>query len=180
MSIESMKEQIHNHTPAEPVTAQQIALGLQDIYEGFTEAIRSMGSKKDGKKGKSPFAQSALHWLTGDRVKTERDIICDKFLQDVQKQLQTLDLALEGLPEAEVQEACGIAADILTEPVPEQSNHSSALMKRAMAGQVIPYLSRLSREKLEQLQQKIETAYKKNQRLPVEQEVMKEIRRLLK
>lgn len=180
MSFEPITEQQKNTSSSDEITACQIAQGLQDIYEGFTEAVRSMGSKKDGKKSKSPLAQSALHWIAGDRVKTERDILCDRFLQDVQKQLQLLDLALEGLPEAEVQEACAIAVDILTEPVPEQSNHTSALMKRAMAGQALPYLSRLSREKLEQIQQKIESAYKKSQRLPVEQEVLKEIRRLLK
>lgn len=178
--MESMTEQKAGTMPSDEITATQIAAGLKDIYEGFTEAIRSMGSKKDGKKTRSPLAQSALHWITGDRVKTERDVLCDKFLQDVQKQLQTLDLALEGLPEEEVQEACAVAADILTEPVPEKSNHTSALMKRAMVGQLLPYLSRLSRDKLVQLQQKIEGAYKRSQRLPVEQEVLKEISRLLK
>ena len=78
-------------------SAFQIARDLQGIYDGFTESIQSMGSKAKGKKGKSKLAESALHWIAGSRVKTERDVLCDKFLQDVQQQLQTLDYALEGL-----------------------------------------------------------------------------------
>ena len=180
MNLESMTDQQNQGTPSDPITALQIAQDLEGIYGDFTDAVKSMGRKINGKKTRSPLAQSALHWIAGDRIKTERDILSDKFLQDVQKQLQMLDLALEGLPEEEVQEACAVAADILTEPVPEKSNGTAALMKRAVAGQVLPYLPRLSRDKLEQLRQKIESAYRKSQRLPVEQQVLKEIDRLLK
>ena len=180
MSMEPMTDQQNIVPSSDQITALQIAQELEVIYEGFTEAVRSMGKKMNGKKSKSPLAQSALHWIAGDRIKTERDILSDKFLKDVQKQLELLDLALEGLPEEEVQEACCVAADILTETVPEKSNSTTSLMKRAMAGQVLPYLPRLPREKLEQIRQKMESAYKKSQRLPVEQEVLKEIGRLLK
>ena len=180
MNMEPTTDQ-QDHVPSsDQITALQIAKGLEGIYEEFTEAVRSMGKKINGKKTKSPLAQSALHWIAGDRIKTERDILSEKFLQDVQKQLEILDLALEGLPEEEVQEACSVVADILTEPVPEKSNSTTSLMKRAMAGQVLPYLPRLSRDKLEQIRQKIESAYRKSQRLPVEQQVLKEIGRLLK
>jgi len=177
MSMEPMTQQQADTTPSGQISAVGIAEGLKDIYAGFTESLSA--NTADGKKRQSRLTQSALQWITGGRVKTERDVLCDKFLQDVQKQLQMMDLALEGRPEEEVQEACAVAADILTEIVPEKSNHTSALMKRAMIGQVQPYLSRLSRVKLEELQKKIEGAYKKSQRLPVEQEVLKEIKRLL-
>lgn len=169
-------------TPAdkpEEITALRIAQGLRDIYEEFTTSIRSMGKKINGKKTKSPFAQSALHWIAGSHIRTERDVLCDKFIEDVKKQLEMLDYALEGIPEEEVQRACWEVAEILSEPVPEQSNGTSSLMKRAMLGQVKPYLPRLSQEQLQALRDRIEGAYKKSQRLPVEQEVLKEIKKLL-
>lgn len=164
----------------EPITALQIAMGLQDIYDSFTDSIHSMGKNTGGKISKSPFAQSALHWIAGSRIRTERDVLSDKFVEDVQKQIELLELALEGISEEESQEACAAAARILSAPVPEKSNGTISLMKRAMLGQVKPLLPRLSREQLTQLKERIEGAYKKNQRLPVEQEVLKEIGKLLK
>lgn len=161
------------------ITALQIAQGLSDIYDGFTESIRSMGSKANGKKGRSRFGLSALQWITGGHIKTERDVLCERFVQDVQKQLQTLDYALEGLPEEEAEEACAQAAMILSQPVPGDSNSTTVLMKRAMLSQVFPYLPRLSRPHLEIIRDRIEEAYRKSQRLPVETQVLKTIRGLL-
>ena len=180
MSTETMSGQQDNVPVPEEITALQIAQGLETIYNEFTQSIRAMGGVINGKKTKSPFVQSALHWIAGSHIKTETDVLCDKFLEDVQKQLQTLDYALEGLPQEQAQEALSAAAEILTQPLPEKSNGTSSLMKRAMIGQVLPLLPRLSRDKLIQIRDKMEAAYKKSQRLPVEQEVLKEIGRLLK
>ena len=62
------------------ITALMLARQMEGIYTDFTEAIRSMG-KKHGRK--SRLAGSVVHWLAGSHVRTERDVLCDKFLEDV-------------------------------------------------------------------------------------------------
>lgn len=165
---------------ADEITALDLAKGLQDIYDGFVESIHAMGNKMNGKKGRSKLAGSVVHWLAGSHVKTERDLVCEKFIQDVESQLQIFDLALEGIPEEEARTACEAAADILTAPFPANSNKSTDLMRRAMIGQVKPYLPRLSREKLIQIRDRLEETYTRSQRFPVENEVLKDVRELLK
>ena len=161
----------------EEITALSLAQEMEEIYHGFTDSVRSMGSRKNGK---SRLGTSVVHWMAGSHVKTERDILCDQFLQDVQRHLQTFDYALEGISEEEAQAACEVLADIMTEPLPAQSNSTTVLMKRAMIGQLMPYLGRLSTEKLAQIKERMESSYRKSQRLPVEREVLKELERLLK
>ncbi|MBQ9030047.1 MAG: hypothetical protein IJ106_01160 [Parasporobacterium sp.] len=162
----------------EEMTALSLAGDLEKIYSDFTDAIRSMGSK-NGRKGKSKLALSAMNWLTGGHIRTERDVLCEKFVQDVQKHLEIFDYALEDADETTAQEACAVLADTITTPIDPRSNSTTDLMKRAMIGRLIPYLPRLSREKLTELKEKLETAYPRNQRLPVERDVLKEIGKLL-
>ena len=156
----------------ESITPLSIARDFETIYEEFTKAIREMGSK-NGRKGKSRLAGSVVHWLAGSHVKTERDILCEKFLADVKKQQEMLDYALEGASEEETQEALDVMAGILCAPVREASNSTSDLMKRAMISQAIPYLSRLSRSKQIEIRDSLEKDYKKSKRLPVEKEALK-------
>ena len=161
---------------SEEITAVSIAHGLEGIYLNFTDEIKNLGGKYGG-KGK--FGNSVLHWITGSHVKTQRDILCEKFLSDVQGQLQLLDASFEGCDEQEVHDACAVVADILSEPVSPKSNGTSDLMKRAMISQLTPFLKGLTREKLEWTKSRIEAAYSKSQRLPVERDILKEINRLL-
>ncbi|MCF0230305.1 MAG: hypothetical protein HUJ76_11525 [Parasporobacterium sp.] len=157
------------------ITALDLALGIRKIYEGFEESIHALGGKKKGRK----MVGSLAHWVAGSHVRTERDVICDKFLEDVQSHLEMFDYSLEGLDENSVQEACGALIDICTEPVPADSNGTISLMKRAMISQVRKYLPMLSQEKLRQTGERLEKAYTKWQRLPVEKEVLQEIAGLL-
>lgn len=162
----------------EEITALSIAGKLQEIYNEFTDSIRSMGGRKNGRRGRSRLGSSVLHWIAGSHVKTERDLLCDKFVQDVESCLQDFDYALEGVPEEEAQAACAAAADILVQAIPAGSNSTTDLMKRAMIGHVKPYLARLSQDKLAELLARVESSYPRRQRLPVEQEVLKEIKKL--
>ena len=164
--------------PAEESTALTLAYQLEEIYQKFTDSIKKMGAKH-GKKGKSKLAASALHWIAGSHVKTERDVLCEKFLQDVEKHLELFDYALQDADKETAQEACAVLADTLTTTVGSGSNSTTDLMKRAMIGHIRPYLPMLSADKLQELKQKIESAYPKSQRLPVEKEVLKEMTRLL-
>ena len=161
---------------AEEITLLALARQLEEIYESFTESIRSMG-RKNGRK--SRLAGSVVHWLAGSHVKTERDVLCEKFLNDVQKHLEVFGMAMEGAEEAEIREALEVVADVMTQPLDPSSNSTTVLMKRAMVGQLSPYLAYLSREKLEEIKDRMESAYKKSQRLPVEKTLLKEIDGLL-
>ena len=94
--------------------SREIAGGLAGIYEDFTESVQSLGGK--GRKRSGKFASSVMQWVGGSRAVSDREQLCNKFLADVQGQLERLTLALETADEAERTEACGIAAWILTEP----------------------------------------------------------------
>lgn len=164
---------------SEEITVMALAEGLKDIYDGFTQSVRNMGKKSGSKRPSSKLAASALHWLAGNRIKTERDLLCDKFLEDVKSHLELFETALEGEDEEKAQEACFVVAKTLTEPVPANSNSTSDLMKRAMISQLKPWLSRLNKEQLRVIRERVETAYPRSKRLPVEREVLKEIAGLL-
>lgn len=158
------------------ITALSLAEGIEKIYQDFTDSVVALGGKKKGNK----MAGSLVHWLAGSHVRTERDILCDKFLADVQSYLETFDYALEGLDEESARQACAKLIFNCTQPVKADSNGTSSLMKRAMIGQTTKYLSRLSREQLLETKERISSAYLKWQQLPVETNYLKEINRLLK
>lgn len=162
------------------ITPGEIAGRLSYIYEEFTEAVRALGSKARGGRRSGKMAASMAHWVGGSHVTTDREQLCDKFLADVQSQLELLSLALEGASEAEAAEACGIAAEILTEPRPSKSDSTTDLMKRAMIGQVIPFLGYVRREELVRIKERLDQAYTRWQLLPVEKEVKKELDRLIR
>lgn len=165
---------------SEEIKAMDLAEGLDKIYADFTESVKSMGSKHGSKFGKSRFGANVLHWIAGSHVKTERDAKCDQFLQDVESQLQTFDYALETASDEEAEDACAVMADIMSRPAPPDSNATTDLMKRAMIGHLGPYLPRLSQDKLREIKDRLEQAYSRSQRLPVEKEILKKIEALLR
>ena len=152
---------------------REIAGGLAGIYEDFTESVQSLGGK--GRKRSGKFASSVMQWVGGSRAVSDREQLCNKFLADVQGQLERLTLALETADEAERTEACGIAAWILTEPRPAKSDSTTDLMKRAVIGQVIPFLEYVEKERLVQIRDRMGQAYTRWQLLPVEKDVKKEL-----
>lgn len=161
------------------ISALELAGGLRDIYAEFTDSVRALGGKAKGKKYSGKMGESFAHWIGGAHVTTDREQLCQKFLRDVQERLELLSYALEGLDEESVARACGVAADVMMEPVPAKSDSTTDLMRRAMVGQILPFLPHLSAEKLTELKQQLDAAYTRWQRLPVEREVGKELTRLI-
>ena len=155
--------------------ACELVKGIENIYIEFTESVQDVRKKQGGKLG-----SSVANWLTGGRVKTAKDLLCDKFITDIDSQLKLLDECLEDADENEITQACDMLADVLSEPRPADSNSTTDLMKRAMFGKLKPYLPGVSQEKLISIKQKTEAAYKKFQRLPVEKDMLKEIDRYIK
>lgn len=95
------------HEASAPITSEEIAGRLSGIYENFTESVQALGSKAKGGKRSSKMAGSMARWVGGSHVTTDRDQLCDRFLADVQSQLELLSLALDG---ADAEEAAGPAA----------------------------------------------------------------------
>lgn len=157
---------------------KEMAEQLAGIYGEFTDAVKALGAKGTKRSGK--FSSSMAHWVGGSHVSNDREGLCEKFLADVQGHLELFGIALEGVSEAEAAEAAGIAADIMLQPCPPRSDATTDLMKRAMVGQAKPLLPYLTREKLEELQERLKKSYSRWQRLPVEQEMIKEMERLKK
>ncbi|MCD8300412.1 MAG: hypothetical protein LUC41_04470 [Clostridiales bacterium] len=157
----------------------ELAGRTADIYDDFTESVRNMGSKLNSGKRSSKLGSSVVNWVGGSHVRTERDILCDKFLEDIQKHLELFESCLLGASGREQAEACGIVADLMTEPRPPQSDSTTNLMKRAMIGQVIPFLKYVDRDELVRIRDRMDAAYTKRQLLPVEKDVRKELERLI-
>lgn len=160
------------------VSVKELAQKLSGIYEEFTDSVKALGAKGTKRSGK--FGASMAHWVGGSHVTTDREGLCEKFLADVQGHLELFLLALEDVPEAEAAEAAGIAADIMMQPCPPKSDATTDLMKRAMVGQARPLLPFLTQEKLEELAERMKKSYNRWQRLPIEQEMIKEMERLKK
>lgn len=160
----------------EPASLKGMAGQMEDIYAEFTDSVRALGAKGTKRSGK--FGASMAHWVGGSHVATDREGLCEKFLADVQGHLDLFLLALEDAPESEAAEAAGIAAEIMLRPCPARSDATTDLMKRAMIGQAKPLLPFLTGEKLEELQERLKKSYGRWQRLPVEQEMIKEMEKL--
>ena len=157
------------------ITALSLANGIDRIYQEFTDAVRALGNKRNGKK----LAGSLAHWLVGSHVKTELDIICESFANDMTAHLEMFDMAIEGISEEEKREACAVVVERCSRTVDGNSNSTTDLMKRAMVRLVMKYLPYLSREQLTEVKERLEKAYAKWNRLPVEKDFIKEINRLL-
>lgn len=149
---------------------------LNMIYDEFTAAVASLGSKVKGKRGSGKMSSSFAHWIGGSHVVTDREHLCEKFLADVQRQLELLQLSLGHLRTEEASRVCTIIATVLLQPRPANSNATTDLMKRAMVGQVKPFLPYLPKEQLLYLQKQMEAAYGRWKMLPVEKEIYREIK----
>ncbi len=154
----------------------EIAGRLAGIYEDFTEAVKALGGK--GKKRSGKFASSVMQWVGGRHAVSDREQLCEGFLADVQGQLELLTLALEGAGPEEQADACALAAETITCPRPARSDSTTDLMKRAMIGQITPFLSYMRQEDLRRILDRMDQAYTRWQLLPVEKEVKKELERL--
>ena len=161
-------------TAAGPI---EIAGHLAEIYEDFTESVQALGGKGRRRSGK--FASSVMQWVGGRHASSDREQLCNKFLADVQGQLELLTLAMEMADEEERAEACWIAAEIITAPRPAKSDSTTDLMKRAMIGQAVPFLKYVKKERLIQIRDRMRQAYTRWQLLPVEKDVKKELDRLI-
>lgn len=158
----------------------QLAGKLKDSYDEFTEAVSGLGSKVKGHAGSSKMGGSFLHWIAGSHASTPRDALCDEFLAKVQGQLEFLQTALEGAAPEEAAEACAVVADIMLCPVDGQVNTTTGLMKRAMVSQFLPLVPYLSLEKLAECHQRMTTAYRKRDLLPVEKQLIRAMEQRLK
>ncbi len=160
----------------------QAAEQISVIYDEFTASVRALGpkNKRNGRRVSSgKMGQEVAGWIGGSHLHTDRDVLCDKFLEDVQKQLEFLQTCFEGASPEDIKKASSIVAEVMTQPVPPQSDSTSNLMKRAMIGQVIPFLPNLDKVQLTDIQTRILGAYTRRQLFPVEKDVLRELDHLI-
>lgn len=153
---------------------------LGKLYEEFVDSVRALGAKKKDGKRSTKMGASMAHWVGGSHVTTDRDGLCEKFLADVQGHLEMFQMVLQYASKEEAAEAAAIAVDIMMEPCPPKSDSTTDLMRRAMIGQAKPLLPYLTREKLAEKTELLKKSYSRWHRLPVEQEMIKEMERLSK
>lgn len=152
---------------------------LQQIYDDFTQSVQDLGNKAKGRAGSSKIGNSFLHWIGGGHIRTDRDRLCEEFLEQVQRFLEEMRVTLETATPEEAAELCGQVGDVMLAPIPVRSNATTDLMKRAMRSQFKPFLPYLRPERLRQAQSRIMEGYRKRDLLPVERELLQEIERLL-
>lgn len=155
------------------IRLEELAGSLAEIYRDFDEAVQAMGSKAKGGKRHSKLGASLATWIAGSHVTTERDLVCERFLTQLQSQLEFLRTAMEGAEPGEIAAACRIAAEVMLEPQPVSSNSTTVLMKRAVVGQLEPLLPYFPRELVRECLERMREAYPRRTQLPVEKELMK-------
>ena len=158
---------------------EEETIKLCEIYNDFTKKVQSLGSKLKGGKRSSKFAGSFAHWVGGSHIKTEREVLCEQFLEDVQEQLELIMNIVDACDDAKATKLCDEVAEILMEPRDAYSDSTTDLMKRAMIGQVEPFLEFVSKEKLLELKDQMEKAYGVRKMLPVEKNIYKAAKRLI-
>ncbi len=154
------------------VSLVELAGKLKESYDEFADAVSGLGSKAKGHAGTSKMGGSFLRWIAGSHLATPRDALCDTFLSKVQGQLELLQMALEGAAPEEAAEATAVAADIMICPVDSQSNSTTGLMKRAMVSQFLPLIAYLTPEKAQECHDRMTTAYRRRDLLPVEKQLI--------
>ena len=125
------------------------------------------------------MGNSFLHWIGGSHIRTDRDRLCEEFLEKVQAQLELIRTALEGAGAEETAEVWNAVADVMLEPIPGRSNATTDLMKRAMCSQFQPMLAFLTPEQLRGHYDRLKAAYRPRDLLPVEKELLREMERRL-
>ena len=162
---------------SDTISLDSVALELQTIYDGFTESVKALGGK--GKKTSGKLKEGLLHVVAGGHIKGERELLCEKFLADVQKQMEMLSMYMEGASDEEKTSACTIAVRILTRPCPSKSNATTDLMKRAMIGQAEPILKYVPKEVLAEQVAAMKAEYGRFSMLPVEKQVKRAMEDLI-
>ena len=163
---------------SEPTELVQCAETLREIYEEFTQSVLDLGNKAKGHSS-SKMSNSFLHWIGGSHIRTDRDRLCEDFLEKVQSQLKLTRTALEGAGAEETAAVWNAVADVMLEPIPGRSNATTDLMKRAMCSQFQPMLAFLTQEQLRGHYDRLKAAYRPRDLLPVEKELLREMERRL-
>lgn len=145
---------------------------LKESYEEFAEAVEQEESKRD--------VGSFFQKLMGGFNTTRTDLLCDDFLEEVQKQMPVLEKAMEEAEPADAAEACGAVADIMLCSNGEQINGSAVLMKRALVSQFLPLVPYLTDEKLEECHDRMIVSYRKCDLLPVEKQLIRTMEQRMK
>lgn len=148
---------------------------LRKLYDEFTESVQDLGSKGKGHAG-SKMGNSFMRWIGGSHIRTDRDRLCEDFLEKVQSHLDLVRTALEGEPPETASMVWGGIADVMLEPYPGKSNSTTMLMKRAMCSQFQPMLEYLTQEQLQFHYQRLKSAYQPRELLPVEKAMLKEMK----
>lgn len=158
----------------------QCAETLREMYDEFTQSVQDLGNKAKGRStAGNKMGNSFLHWIGGSHIRTDRDRLCEEFLEKVQAQLELIRTALEGAGAEETAEVWNAVADVMLEPIPGQSNATTDLMKRAMCSQFQPMLAFLTPEQLRGHYDRLKAAYRPRDLLPVEKELLREMERRL-
>lgn len=145
---------------------------LKESYNAFEEAVKKEESKRD--------VGSFFQKLMGGFGTTRSDLLCDDFLEEVQRQMPRLQMALEAADPADAAEACAAVADTMLTPVGDELNSTTGLMKRAMVSLFLPLMPYLDRDKLKDFHARITGAYRKYDRLPVEEQLIRAMEQRLK
>lgn len=157
------------------ITLMSIVDGIDDIYKNFENEMTNLLANRKGRRAVLDLA----HLFTGTHASTDKDVILDRFINDMNKHLEILDQALDGLDQESVSKACASVVLKTSQTVPANSNSIVDLMKRAMIRAAIKYLPNLSKDELIDAKNRVSKAYPKWNRLPVEKEFLKEIDKLL-
>ena len=158
----------------------QCAETLREMYDEFTQSVQDLGNKAKGRStAGNKMGNSFLHWVGGSHIRTDRDRLCEEFLEKVQAQLELIRTALEGAGAEETAEVWNAVADVMLEPSPGRSNATTDLMKRAMCSQFQPMLAFLTPEQLRGHYDRLKAAYRPRDLLPVEKELLREMERRL-
>lgn len=173
------KQMIDGQNP-DAVSLKEMAEYLGKIYDDFIASVRALGAKKKDGKRSTKMGSSMAHWIGGGHVTTDREGLCEKFLADVQAHLELFQMALECAGKEEAAEAAAIAVDIMMEPCPPKSDSTTDLMRRAMIGQAKPLLPYLTPEKRQEKLELLKKSYSRWHRLPVEQEMIRELEAVAK
>ena len=167
-----MSEQLENAALMEQVQK------LKEMYDNFTKAVQDLGNKAKG-RASSKFGNTFAHWIAGGLIRTDREVLCEEFLEQVERHLEFLQTCLQEVPAEEASQVWGAVADVILEPIPTHSNATTDLMKRAMRSKLKIMLPYLTPERLELASQQLQEGYRKRELLPVERELLKEIDRRL-
>ena len=149
-----MSEQLEN------AALMEQAQKLKAIYDNFTESVRDLGNKAKGRSS-SKFGNSFAHWIAGGHIRTDREQLCEEFLDQVERHLEFFANLPGGRQRRRRGPGMQRGGDVILEPIPEHSNATTDLMKRAMRSKLKPMLKYLTPQRLELASRQIQEGYRK-------------------